>query len=471
MTSIALRSIAPPLPREPKQSWLVRWLGPAWPLKALFLGFPLWWALGLASFAFLIAAAIMGVQMVRRGPIRVPTGFGIWALFLLWMFAGVFVLYAHAPGTVDVTGPSPVIGFTLRAMWYLAVTIAMLYPMNLPPRVLPPQQVVRWMSFLFLICIVGGVAGLLFPHFQFTTPLEAIIPGAKADGFIHEKVHAELTTSSDFLGFDQPRPKAPFTYANAWGNNVGLLLPFFVFAWLTSVKKWRRVAVPVVLAVAAFPIAMSLNRGLWLGLGILAVYATAVLARSGRFAALWTLVVCIVVAAVVIVGSPLWATITLRLETPHSNERRQTVAEVVTTTTWNGSPLLGFGTNRQVAGSFAGIAGGETPNCHQCAAPPLGTQGFMWRLVFTTGFVGTALFLLFILVQWFSHFRRRDPYSILGCMCLAVSGLFFFVYDSLESPLFLLFLAIGLMNAQRPVGVEPTEPQASAELVTIGGRT
>lgn len=471
MTSIAIRSAAPPQFQQPKRWWLVRRLGPAWPLKLLLLGFPLWWAMGLASFSFIIAAAIMGVQMIRRGPIRVPSGFGIWVLFLLWMFAGVLMLYVHAPGTIDVTGPSPVVGFTLRAMWYLAVTVAMLYPMNLPPRVLPPKKVVRWMAYLFVVCIVGGVAGLLFPHFGFTTPLEMIIPGARADGFIHEKVHADLTTASEFLGFDQPRPKAPFTYANAWGNNVGLLLPFFIYAGLTSAKKWRRVAAPVVIAVAAVPIALSLNRGLWLGLFILAIYAAVVLARAGSFAALWTLVVCLVVAAVIIVASPLWTTIILRLETPHSNERRQTVAQVVTSTTWQGSPLLGYGTNRQVAGSFSSVAGGATPDCHQCAAPPLGTQGFMWRLIFTTGFVGTALFLAFIAVQFFSHFRRRDPFSVLGCMCLAVSGLFFFVYDSLESPLFLLFLAIGLMNAQRMVGVEPAEHPAGSELVVVGGRT
>jgi hypothetical protein len=471
MTSIALRSAAPPLRQEPKESFLVRRLGVAWPLKILFLGFPLWWAMGLASFIFLIVAAIMGVQMVRRGPIRVPTGFGIWVLFMLWMFAGVFMLYVHAPGTIDVTGPNPVVGFSLRACWYLAVTVAMLYPMNLPPRVLPPEQVVRWMGFLFLVCIAAGAAGLVFPHFHFTTPLEALIPGARGQGFIHEKVTAELTTSSDFLGFDQPRPKAPFSFANAWGNNVGLLLPFFVYAWLTSAKKWRRLAVPVVLVIAAAPIALSLNRGLWLGLGILAIYASVVLARAGHFSALWALVVCLVVAAVIIVGSPLWATITLRLETPHSNGRRQTVAQVVATTTWQGSPFLGYGTNRQVAGSFSSVAGGATPDCHQCAAPPLGTQGFMWRLIFTTGFVGTGLFLAFIGVQFASHFRRRDPFSILGCMCLAMSCLFFFVYDSLESPLFMLFLAIGLMNAQRLVGVEPTDAPAAGELLEIGART
>jgi hypothetical protein len=470
MTSIALRATAPPLHQEPKESWLVRRLGPAWPLKALFLGFPLWWALGLASFSFLIAAAIMGVQMIRRGPIRVPAGFGIWVLFMLWMFAGVFMIYVHAPGTIDVTGPNPVVGFTLRAMWYVAVTVAMLYPMNLPPRVLPPEQVVRWMGYLFLVCIVGGVAGLAFPHFQFTTPLEAIIPGARGQGFIHEKVHASLTDLSDFLGYTQPRPKAPFTYANAWGNNVGLLLPFFVYAWMTSAKKWRRAATPVVLAIAAVPIALSLNRGLWIGLLILAIYAAVVLARAGHFAALWALVVCLVLAAVIIVASPLWATITLRVQTPHSNDRRQTVAGVVTSTTLHGSPLLGYGTNRQVIGSFSSVAGGATPDCHQCAAPPLGTQGFIWRLIFTTGFVGTALFYAFVGVQFFTHFRRRDPFSILACMGLAVSGLFFFVYDSLESPLFILFLAIGLMNVQRQVGVEPAGPQAGSPAFLVGGK-
>ena len=139
----------------------------------------------------------------------------------------------------------------------------------------------------------------------------------------------------------------------------------------------------------------------------------------------------------------------LRIETPHSNARRGTVAEVVIDTTWHGSPLLGFGTTRKVTGNFASIAGTGSTSCHQCSAPPLGTQGFLWRLILTTGFVGTGLFVVFMVVQWLKHFRRRDVFSVVGCMCLVMSGLFFLVYDSLDSPLFILMLAIGLMNRER----------------------
>jgi hypothetical protein len=432
-----------------RRSWLERRLGPAWPLKALLLGFPVWWALGFASFAFLIAAIPMALQLVRRRPIAVPAGFGIWLLFLGWMLAGVFMLWVYAPGTVDGGGLERALNFGYRVAWYLAITVAMLYPLSLPSRAVPALQIIRWMAFLFLVAIAGGLAGLLLPTFQFTSLAELAVPGGSNAGFIYQKVHPSLTTLSEFLGYEQPRPKAPFTYANAWGNNVGLLLPFFVLAGIRSTRRWQRILVPVVLALAVIPVAFSLNRGLWLGLCLLMIYGAVVLARSGRYVALWGTAVGAVLAILLLLASPLWDTISLRLDTPHSNDRRTTVAQVVTQTTWDGSPLLGYGTTRQVSGSFFSVAGGGTPECRQCAAPPLGTQGFMWRLVFTTGFVGTALFFAFVAIQFAKHIRRRDAVSIAGCMSLTVACLFFFVYDSLESPLFLLMLGIGLMNRER----------------------
>ena len=214
-------------------------------------------------------------------------------------------------------------------------------------------------------------------------------------------------------------------------------------------KAKQRVAVPFVLALALIPVVFSLNRGLWIGLTILAIYAAVNSARSRHYAGLLGLAGAAVLAVIVIVATPLADTIALRVETPHSNDRRATVAETVTSTTWEGSPLLGYGTTRQVQGSFGSITGGATPDCHQCAAPPMGTQGFVWRLVFTTGFVGTILFYLFLAIQMLRHIRRKDGISVVGCMALTVSLVSFMVYDSLESPLFILMLAVGLMNRQR----------------------
>jgi hypothetical protein len=193
--------------------------------------------------------------------------------------------------------------------------------------------------------------------------------------------------------------------------------------------------------------------------------------RTKRYAELWTMAVAVVLAAVFIVLSPLWATITLRIATPHSNERRLTVATVVVGTTWEGSPLLGYGTTRKVEGNFESIAGGATATCHQCAAPPLGTQGFMWRLIFTTGFVGTALFLAFLAMQFFVHVRRREALCLLGCISLVTSVLFFFVYDSLETPLVVLALAIGLMNRERIVAQGSELAARAGAALEAGERT
>ena len=445
---------APPPAARP--SALERRLGPAWPLKLMLLGFPVWWALGLASFVVLIAAGVMAAQVRRRGLSRLPVGFPLLVLFLLWMLAGAALLWADAPGTVGGGGPERIIPFAYRVLWYLAVTVAVLYPLSLPSSVLPFAVVSRWLGALFVVCVVGGLAGLLAPSFEFTSPMELLLPGARNDtGFLNALVHPSLTTQSDFLGYVQPRPKAPFSYTNAWGNNVGLLLPFFVYGWATHEQRWRRFAIAPVLGLAAVPIAYSLNRGLWLGLCVLAVGSAVALARTGRYLAVWTLTVGLLLATVALVVSPLWQTITLRLDTPHSNDRRATVAQIVPETTLRGSPLLGYGTTRKVEGSFSSIAGGGSPECRQCAAPPLGTQGFLWRLIFTTGFVGTALFLGFLGLNLLRHVGRREPACVLGCLTLVTSGLFFLVYDSLELPLFVLMLALGLMNRARTEAAVP----------------
>ncbi len=215
---------------------------------------------------------------------------------------GSFVLWAHAPGTVDGGGPARLVGFRFWGLWYLAITVAMLYPLSFSSRVLPGMTVVRWLAIAFLFVAGGGLLGVLLPSLQFPSPMEFILPGARGPGFLHTLVHPSLTIQSDFLGYEQPRPKAPFAYPNAWGNNFGLLLPFFVLGWGTSERRWQRFAVPFVLILAIIPVAFSLNRGLWIGLTILMVYAAVNTARSGHFAGLLALVAVVALGAGVVLG-------------------------------------------------------------------------------------------------------------------------------------------------------------------------
>ena len=59
-----------------------RRLPTAWPLAALLLGYPVWWALGIAPLVWSILAIPMVVQLLRRRPIKVPPMFWVWGLFL-----------------------------------------------------------------------------------------------------------------------------------------------------------------------------------------------------------------------------------------------------------------------------------------------------------------------------------------------------------------------------------------------------
>jgi hypothetical protein len=428
-----------------------RLLRPGWPLTVLYLGFPLWWVLGLSHVIFLVLAVPMAVALLRRTRLAKPPLFRTLVLFLAWMLAGVAVLWAKAPGTVTNDSLTKLVPFFYWAAWYIACTIVLLYVLNVREKDLPSMRVIRLLGFLFIITTVGGLAGVFLPHIEFPSLLEMLLPsGVTNDRFISNMIHPAVSSSTDFLGYEQARPTAPFAYANAWGNNLALLLPFFFYGWLgPGSTRLRRGLALLVLLAATIPIVYSLNRGVWLGVAAGAVFVCVRLALAGKGRALFALALGVVVVAATISLTPLGDTIETRIATPHSDERRASVSDTVVGTTWAGSPVIGYGSTRDLAGNFTSIAGGATADCAQCGAPPIGTQGFLWRLIFTTGFVGAALFGAFLLAQFWRHIRLPGPYALLGCTVLLMSAVFFVVYDSLESPMFTLMIGIALMNRER----------------------
>ena len=454
MTQLALLRPPDPAPAPPEGASPARWLTPGWPLAVLYIGFPAWWVLGLSQLIFFVVSAVMAVILVRRHGVRVPPGFGIWLLFLAWMFAGVFVLWAHAPGTLPGGGPSRLLAFGIRALWYVSATIVMLYVLN-TARELATLRIVRLLGWMFVVTAGFGMVAMIAPQLEFRSLMEMLLPRQlTSTTFVHTLIHPTLTSTSDFLGYVQPRPTAPFPYSNAWGNNLALYLPFFVHSWCGADAGPRRRLAPFVLVAAAVPITFSLNRGLWIAITVAAVYAAIRLAVSGRTRFLRLLLVTVVVGGMVFVSSPLYDTVRLRIETPHSNDRRASVASDVLGVTAAGSPLVGYGTTRTKQGSYSSLAGGGTPDCRQCAPPPLGTQGFMWRLVLTTGFVGTALCLWFLGLHFLRRARGPAALDVMTCSTLLVGVTCFFVYDSLGSALFTVMIAVGLMSRDRDTTAE-----------------
>jgi hypothetical protein len=421
-----------------------------WPLTVLVLGYPLWWVVGLSAVMPILLAVPMLLQLLRRHPIRVPSGFAAWFIFLVWMTAGVTMLFVDAPGAVPGGGGGRLLVFVYRFLWYLTITIVVLWVINLGERALPTRRVVRLMGWMFVVTVLGGLLGVVAPTFEFTSLVEALLPGGlRSNDFVKSLVHPAAASVQSILGVAAPRPIAPFSFANSWGANLAMFLPFFVVGWLGRDAGWRRAVAPFVLLLAAVPIVMSLNRGLWACLALGAVFYLVRLVLTGKMVALIGAGLCVVVLGGLFIVSPLGELGVSRLENPHSNDRRGQLLTQTVVSTALGSPVLGFGSTRDVQGSFASIAGGGTPDCPRCEVPPLGTQGHIWLVIFSQGLVGAAAFLTFYGAQLARHWRSRTTIEAIGVVMLLFFVVQLLVYDTLGLPTYTLMIAIGLMERER----------------------
>jgi hypothetical protein len=417
---------------------------PGWPLSAIFLGFPVWWLLGLGLLIFLVMTVPMAVYLYRhRSRLLAPRGFGAWLLFLVWVSLGAGVLVANAPGAVPGGSLGRLLPYGWRLAWYIAATVVLLYIANLSDEELPADRVGRLLGYMFVVTTAGGLLGTFVPHLQPTSPLEMLL--RTHNPFLLDAIHPKTAEIATILGYEQSRPMAPFAYANTWGAAYAFFLPFFAITWLVRVDRRRRILGILILLASLWPVVYSLDRGLWIALGVTGCFAGLKAVAEGGARALRLTISGIAVGVLVFMVSPLPGMIQARLDRPHSNNRRALLAEETTRSALTGSPIVGFGTTRKVQGNLTSLAGGDRPGCKACGAPPLGTQGHLWLLLFANGLVGTVAFAAFFAVRFVSHRRERSAYAVAGCCVLLAFGLFLFVYDLVEVPLYTVMIAVALM--------------------------
>jgi hypothetical protein len=293
--------------------------------------------------------------------------------------------------------------------------------------------------------VAGGLLGILVPAFDLTSPVEHLLPGWMAsNGFVKSLVHPVSAQLHDVLGYEAPRPAAPFGYTNIWGNSFALLLGWFGLSWFTGTSTRRRIVGAGILALAAIPVVYSLNRGLWLALGLTVAFMAVRLAMRGRVAALALLGVTLVAAAVLLVATPLSGIVQGRLDNPHSNDIR-TFTTVKTLEAVEHSPVLGLGATRSAMGSANSIAVGETPDCPSCGNPILGSNGQLWLVLISQGYGGVVLFVGFFVRSAWAYRRDRSAIGDAGLLALGLSLFFMFIYNAVVIPLVITFLSLALL--------------------------
>lgn len=434
---------------------------PGWPLFVLFGAFPLWWLAGFGVLGMMVAALPMAYHLLRLRDIQVPPGFALWLFFLLWVTAGVTVLWVQPSGTAPVAGLGRLVPFGFALSWYLIATVVLLYVGNFSRGELPDHRLYRLLGWMLLLTVVGGYVGYLAPGLPVRSLLEVVLPGRLQDiNFLSLLIRVDVAQVQD-IGIDVTRPAAPYVYANDWGANFGLLLPFFVLAWTGATAGWRRKVFPVVALLAVPPIIFSLNRGLWLGLIVVALFVALRLAAQGRLGALANVLVAGVVLGGLVVATPLGELVTARLDNQHSNEGRSQLASRAVTAVMDESPLLGFGGSREVAGNFYSIAGGDSDACPGCSTPQLGTQGHLWLLIFGHGLGGAALFLGFLGRRLLAGLRDPSREATALCAVVVFYLTVMFVYDLLLLPSVFLMVALAMLWRREAASGPLTAPQGS----------
>jgi hypothetical protein len=421
-----------------------RWRRPGWPLAALLCLYPLWWALGIGAFAFLLAAVPMVLELRKKRPITLPPAYGIWLLFLVWTVLSVVMVPFDAPGTTSGSPFGRIIGIAFRLTQFGAVTIIAIYAVNLKSEEVSQRDVMRWMSVLFLVTVVGGFFALAAPNFSFTSPLEAVLPHAiSANRYVQNLVHPQAAEVQSVLGYSAPRPAAPWGYTNFWGNNLSILLIWFcAYMWRPN-SAGRRLTLSVILAISLIPIVYSLNRGLWLGLILSVAYMVYRFAANGDLRAVVAALIFLPIAAFTFLLTPLHTVVSDR--TSHKgSEGIRAFADHAAINGANASPILGWGGSRKTIGSSQSIAIGPSPKCPNCGSVGIGSTGEFWEIAFTTGYVGAAIYFLFFVVVFWKLRRDRSASGSAARLVILLSIFYSYFYNSLPSALALTFLSIAL---------------------------
>ena len=225
-----------------------------------------------------------------------------------------------------------------------------------------------------------------------------------------------------------PRPSAPYLFTNNWGNAYSLLLPLVLIYLFETRGEKRFWWIMATLPISLVPAIATMNRGMFIGIGITIVYFAFRYLLMGRVLIAMCCIAAIALAGIVFVATPLSDQLEERAE-GGTNESRATVYEE-TLRDVEQSPLLGMGSPRQ------------NPNPK---LPPVGSHGQFWIVMHSHGVPAMVFFMGWFVMAFLGGVRRRDFVGIAGGGAILLSLVQFTLYGFVPVGMTLLMVSCGLV--------------------------
>ncbi len=404
---------------------------PAWPVLTLLWGFPVFWALGATVISGVVLTVVMLSYLAHTRAVRFVPGVYAFTAFVVWVI----------PCAVMIDSASRLLGLVYRFSILAIVGTAFVYTISAGVA-LSRRRIVNGLTFVWFVAIVGGLLGMAFPEVRLSTPVGMLLPESlTSNEYVHDLFFPPFAEIQHPWGSPQTfvRPSAPFPYANSWGVAIVLLTPVAVACFLMSKSLILRIAIVGGLAAMIGPAMATGNRGMFAGLVLAAVYVVVRLAARDRAAPVLAIAVLGVVGAAVLIRNGLLDQIATRQHYGDSSGTRFSLYEETFRRTLD-SPLLGYGAPR------------PSP-AHEVA---LGTQGYVWMLMFSFGFVGLFLFVAFLWGTTLRTIRAPGDVDLVLHSTLVVASAIIVVYG-LDIMQLLTIMLVAAMLLRRRYGLDVTE--------------
>jgi hypothetical protein len=320
------------------------------------------------------------------------------------------------------------IGYVQRLADVLAVGVAMLYYVNARERV-TPVKLMGSMVVLWVAMVVLGVLATRFPDVRLVSPLSYLLPPQiLSNDLVSQLMYPRLAEVQQPWGAPTPynRPAAPFPYANSWGAAYGILTPVVLAFLATKPALWIRRTLLALLLVSVWPAIQTSNRGMLLALAIAIGYTAIRLALRGRVATL-ALVTAggLAGGGFLLLSGALDGILNRQQYSDSTGTRASLYLETFLGTLR--SPFLGWG----------------APADNPTIGFALGTQGQAWTFMYSYGFVGLGLFLLFLVGAVLRTFRAPTTGSLWlhAALVTVIPTMWFYGLGSAQ------LLAVGLLAA------------------------